>query len=147
MKKTTAPPQANAQQVPSAGYPYTLADLQQVAQEKFGLEPKVVYQTAVSLYERGLITYPYTSSRALPEHLFAENAKLVENYVWVTKDRAFDPTVKAPAWTADFKDAHHGILVTAMPAVALFGSDTWSESDTQVYGLIHARFLSLFKRT
>jgi DNA topoisomerase-3 len=137
---------ATASEALPAAFAYNLTDLQRVAREKYGLTPRTTRETAQRLYERGLISYPMTDSRELPVHLFDEMAKLVRDYKLVSGDRAHDPARRARGWVQDLSSAHHGIALTTLAAAALFGGIEWTEQETQVYGLVRARILDLFRR-
>jgi DNA topoisomerase-3 len=137
---------STASQALPAAFAYNLTDLQQVAREKYGLSPRTTRETAQRLYERGLITYPMTDTRELPDNMFDMTSKLVCDYKLVSGDRAHDPERRARGWVEDLPSAHHGIALTTLSAAALFGSIEWSEQETQVYGLVRARILDLFRR-
>ena len=137
---------ATASQTLPAGFAYNLKDLMQVAQEKYGLSPREVQHTAQSLYERGLISYPLTDSRELADNMFHVTSRMVRDYKLVSRDRVLDPEYRSCGWVDTLSGAHHAITVTELSAAAVFGSVEWSEQDTQLYGLIRARILDMFKR-
>lgn len=137
---------ATADQALPAAFAYNLTDLQRVAREKYGLAPRATRETAQRLYERGFISYPMTDNRELPVHLFDETAKLVRDFKLVSGDREHDPARRARGWVEELSGAHHGITLTTLSAAALFGSIEWTEQETQVYGLVRARILDLFRR-
>jgi len=125
--------------------PFNLADLQTAAAERFGLSPRSTYETAVALYERGLITYPKTEIRHLVDIQFEEASKLVRQYVMASSAKGYDASLKGPAFDTDKVGSHHGIIPTLIPAAALFGGAPWSEAEVQVYQLVHEQFLALFR--
>jgi len=129
-----------------AGYAHSLADLQAEAHEQYGMTPAETLAAAQWLYERNLISYPNTAERHLPEFMFEEAASIIRSYQLVTGNLQYDPEYQAPCWTRHVDDIHAvGIFLRAMPSAALFGVSL-SENETRIYGLVHARFLSLFVR-
>ena len=130
----------------SHGYAHCLADLQAEAHEKYGMTPAETLAAAQVLYERNLISYPDTAKRHLPEFMFDEAASIIRGYQLVTGSRQYDPEYQPPCWTRHVDDIHAvGIFLRAMPSAALFGV-SMSDAETRIYGLVHARFLSLFIR-
>jgi DNA topoisomerase IA len=130
----------------SHSYAHSLADLQAEASEKYGMALAETLAAAQALYERNLISYPHTAKRHLPEFMFDEAASIIRSYQMVTGNRQYDPEYQAPCWTRHVDDIHAvGIFLRAMPSAALFGVHM-SDAETRVYGLVHARFLSLFVR-
>ena len=137
---------APAAAVAPHSYAHSLADLQAEASEKYGMTPAETLAAAQALYERNLISYPHTAKRHLPEFMFDEAASIIRSYQLVTGNRQYDPEYQAPCWTRHVDDIHAvGIFLRAMPSAALFGV-SMSDAETRIYGLVHARFLSLFVR-
>lgn len=137
---------ATTSQALPAGFAHSLADLQAEARDQYGMTPAETRAAAQVLYERNLISYPHTAERHLPEFMFEEAASIIRSYQLVTGNRQYDPEYQAPCWTRDVDDIHAvGIFLRAMPSAALFGVHM-SDAETRVYGLLHARFLSLFVR-
>lgn len=58
---------------------FDLTSLQQAANIKYGLSADRTLKIAQKLYESKLISYPWTSSRYLPEDVFSEIPQLIEN--------------------------------------------------------------------
>jgi DNA topoisomerase IA len=130
---------------PPPGYAHSLKDLQREAQEQFGMTPSETLAAAQGLYKRNLITDPSTEERRLAQFMFEDAASIINSYKFVSGSGAYDPEYEAPCWTRDIEGIHMGIMPRGMPAAALFGF-SMSEAETRIYGLVHARFLSLFVR-
>ena len=131
--------------VASQDYAHNLADLQAAAREQYGMTPDETLAAAQGLYKRNLITDPVTKERRLAQFMFEEAASLINSYKFVSGRGEYDPEYEAPCWTRDLESIEMGIMPRGMPAAALFGFSP-SEAETRIYGLVHARFLSLFIR-
>lgn len=129
----------------SQGYAHSLADLQAEALERCGMLPDKTLAAAQGLYKRNLITNPITEERRLAQFMFEEAASLINSYKFVSGRSEYDAEYEAPCWTRDLEGIDMGIMPRGMPAAALFGF-CMSEAESCIYGLVHARFLSLFIR-
>ena len=126
-------------------YAFSLADLQLVALCRFGMSRPATLAAAVKLYERGLISYPRVEARLLPLNQFKEMARIVRDYRLVLGDPTVDPEWQGPVWVAEVPTEHTGITLTPLAAAAVFGLNL-SDEESHIYGLVHERLLSLFKR-
>ena len=121
---------------------FNLNDLQREANKLFGMTAAKVLETAQSLYEKKLITYPRTDSRHLTESLAGT---LAERIATALKDTpcSFFPS-PAPALTKRHVDGskvsdHHAIIPTEIPASAGLG-----DAEKKIYELVCRRFLAIF---
>lgn len=129
--------------VTPSGFPHNLADLQHEASEKFGLTPRQTLEIAMSLYERGLISYPRVEACELRLVQFSEVSLIVKGYRLASGRQEYDPDYRAPCWVENLQREHHGIVPTNVAAGSIFGVSL-SEDETRIYGLVHARLLNLF---
>lgn len=127
------------------GFPYNYADLCRAASEQFGMTRSRTLEIAVSLYSRGLISYPKGEGREICSARFAEASLIVRGYNQGAGSRKYDPDYRGPCWVDKISGAHDAIMPTSAAAASIFGV-RMSEDENQIYGLIHARFLGLFIR-
>jgi DNA topoisomerase IA len=125
-------------------YAHTLVDLQDEALQRYGMSRAYVLATACALYERGLITYPRVEERLLLAKQFDELSRIVRDYKMASRNREYDPEHKGPVWVDEVPGAHIGITLTSVSAGAIFGV-AMTEDEARIYGLVHARFLELFR--
>ncbi|MDF2929745.1 MAG: topB 2 [Anaerospora sp.] len=98
--------------------PLSLSSLQVIAGRKFGYDPQLVLDTAQTLYERKLTTYPRSDCDFLPESQHGDGAIILENLSdgshtelagWAAEA---DRTIKSRAWNDKKITAHHAIIPT-----------------------------------
>ena len=97
--------------------PHCLSSLQKAASSKLGMTAQQVLDTAQSLYEKKLTTYPRTDCRYLPEEQFSDAARIitalgssVSGLEAVTAKA--DSALKGPVWDTKKITAHHAIIPT-----------------------------------
>ena len=100
----------------AAPLPHCLSSLQKEASAKLGLTAKQVLDTAQSLYEKKLTTYPRSDCRYLPEEQFDAAKMILANLSLIAglESIAFnaDAKLKSAAWNTKKVTAHHGIIPT-----------------------------------
>jgi DNA topoisomerase IA len=143
-RSATAPTQIALKSV-QTDKAFNLGDLQAVALARFGMTPAQTTQAADDLYVRGLISYPRTQERLLELYNFVDSAQMARDYKHLSGDKAIDPEYRGPAWVADVSGEHVGISLKPISLAAVLGVEM-SEPCQRIYGLVHERFMSLFKR-
>lgn len=100
----------------SAPLPHCLSSLQKEGSAKLGLSAKQVLDTAQSLYEKKLTTYPRSDCRYLPEEQFDAAGSILAALAGVPGlERAVgnaDAKLKSGAWNTKKVTAHHAIIPT-----------------------------------
>lgn len=120
---------------------YDLTTLQKEANSKHGFTAKHTLETAQKLYEAKLITYPRTSSRYIPQDVFAEMPALLERLAGhprfgkhiLTLGKLNDRSVDASKVTD-----HHALLVTPNKPLALY------KDEQVIYDMIVGRMIEAF---
>lgn len=96
--------------------PHCLSSLQKAASSKLGMTAQQVLDTAQSLYEKKLTTYPRTDCRYLPEEQFGDAARLITALSGVSGLEAVtakaDSALRGPVWDTKKITAHHAIIPT-----------------------------------
>ena len=96
--------------------PHCLSPLQKAASSKLGMTAQQVLDTAQSLYEKKLTTYPRTDCRYLPEEQFSDAARIITALSCVSGLEAVtakaDSALKGPVWDTKKITAHHAIIPT-----------------------------------
>lgn len=96
--------------------PHCLSSLQKAASSKLGMTAQQVLDTAQSLYEKKLTTYPRTDCRYLPEEQFSDAARIITALSGVSGLEAVtakaDSALKGPVWDTKKITAHHAIIPT-----------------------------------
>ena len=130
-KKTNKPPKL-----------YDLTTLQREANRLFSYTANKTLELAQSLYEKKLITYPRTDSKALTSDM-SDTALNIINIVKTkqpfTRCKEFTPNVKALINDKDVSD-HHAIIPTN--ELEKFDLDTLPSEERQLLLLIMSRILS-----
>jgi len=100
----------------TAPLPHSLSSLQKEASSKFGMGAKQVLDTAQSLYEKKLTTYPRTDCRYLPEEQFEASGRILTALAAVPGMEHLaanaDAKLKSSAWNTKKITAHHAIIPT-----------------------------------
>lgn len=108
--------------------PHCLSSLQKAASSKFGMTAQQVLDTAQSLYEKKLTTYPRTDCRYLPEEQFGDAARLITTLSGVSGLEAVtakaDSALKGPVWDTKKITAHHAIIPTGEKPQSLTAQET-----------------------
>lgn len=111
----------------AAPLPHCLSSLQKVASSKLGMSAKQVLDTAQSLYEKKLTTYPRTDCRYLPEEQFDGAASVLSALAAVSglQDMAkqADASLKNAVWNTKKITAHHAIVPTGEAPGTLSGAE------------------------
>lgn len=100
----------------AAPLPHCLSSLQKAASSSLGMTAQKVLDTAQSLYEKKLTTYPRTDCRYLPVEQFTDASRIlgalsgVTNLVQVANNA--DSSLKGPVWDTKKVTAHHAIIPT-----------------------------------
>ena len=96
--------------------PHCLSSLQKAASSKLGMTAQQVLDTAQSLYEKKLTTYPRTDCRYLPEEQFGDAARIITALSGVSGLEAVtakaDSALRGPVWDTKKITAHHAIIPT-----------------------------------
>ncbi len=121
-------------------HPYNLTDIQVDAYKYYKISPKVTLEILQSLYERGLISYPRTSSQRLPETInFREILTNLSNiinykkYINLLLQKAY---LKPNNGSKD--DVHPAIHPTGVIP------DYLNNKEKLIYDLVVRRFISTF---
>ena len=108
--------------------PHCLSSLQKAASSKFGMTAQQVLDTAQSLYEKKLTTYPRTDCRYLPEEQFSDAARIITALSGVsgleTVTAKADSALRGPVWDTKKITAHHAIIPTGEKPQSLTAQET-----------------------
>lgn len=134
-KKQEAPP-----------LPFSLSTLQVLAGKMYGYAPQLVLDTAQSLYEKKLTTYPRSDSEFLPTNQLGDAAKIIKNISSLSGENIAkwaanaDTTKKSRAWNDKKITAHHAIIPTTVAAnwVSL------STTEQNIYRLVARAYIAQF---
>ena len=102
--------------------PFSLSTLQVLAGRRFGYEPQQVLDTAQTLYERKLTTYPRSDCEYLPTNQFKDSQSILNNLQGCGDDtlanwaKGADGKIKSRAWNDKKISAHHAIIPTRVKA-------------------------------
>ena len=120
---------------------YDLTTLQKEANTKHGFTAEQTLDLVQKLYEAKLVTYPRTSSRYIPEDVFAEVPLLFERLsahsLFADKIRSMDKLNRRSVDASKVTD-HHGLLVTPNRQLALY------KKELLIYDLIVGRMIEAF---
>ena len=124
--------------------PFSLSTLTIEASKKYGLSAKDILDTAQSLYEKKLTTYPRTDCEYLPENQRGEVREILSAlgrrtvYAVLAKDA--DPSLVSRAWNTEKVTAHHAIVPTREAG----SSSSLSEKEEKIFDLVCRRYLAQF---
>ena len=122
--------------------PHCLSSLQKAASSKFGMTAQQVLDTAQSLYEKKLTTYPRTDCRYLPEEQFGDAARLITALSGVSGLEAVtakaDSALRGPVWDTKKITAHHAIIPTGEKPQSL------TVQETNLYLMIAVQYFLQF---
>lgn len=126
--------------------PFSLSSLQVMAGKRFGYAPQQVLDTAQSLYEKKLTTYPRSDCEYLPTNQFGDSKVIIANLknfgdgqIADWSNRA-DLSIKSRAWNDKKISAHHAIIPTRVPANAA----KMSAMERNIYFLVAQAYLAQF---
>lgn len=126
--------------------PLSLSALQVAAGKAYGYDPQTVLDTAQSLYEKKLTTYPRSDCEYLPLNQFDDRTAILQNLVnggiekiadWA---KGADISIKSRAWNDKKITAHHAII----PTTVLCRMSTLSEKERNIYFLIARSYIAQF---
>ena len=120
---------------------YDLTTLQKEANTKHGFTAEQTLDLVQKLYEAKLVTYPRTSSRYIPEDVFAEVPFLFERLsahsLFADKIRSMDKLNRRSVDASKVTD-HHALLVTPNRPLALY------KNEQLIYDMIVGRMIEAF---
>ena len=100
----------------AAPLPHCLSSLQKEASSKLSMTAKAVLDTAQSLYEKKLTTYPRTDCRYLPDEQFEAAGPILAMLTRVPGMERMagnaDASLKSSVWNTKKITAHHAIIPT-----------------------------------
>ena len=124
--------------------PWSLSSLTMEASKKYGMSAKDILDTAQSLYEKKLTTYPRTDCEYLPENQKGEVrdilAALSKRTGYAGLAEGADPGLVSRAWNTEKVSAHHAIIPTREAGY----SQSLSEKEEKIFDLICRRYLAQF---
>ncbi|AEV70584.1 DNA topoisomerase 3 [Acetivibrio clariflavus] len=130
---------------------FNLAELQSEANKKFKLPVDKTLETAQSLYEKKLITYPRTDCRVLSTDVVGELPKVLNGLYMNPEYKGFVSRIKdfgelkitksTKRYVDDSKVTDHYALI---PTYVTADLNRLSENERKIYNLIVKRFLAIF---
>ena len=124
--------------------PWSLSTLTMEASKKYGMSAKDILDTAQSLYEKKLTTYPRTDCEYLPENQKGDIRDILtalskrKDYAEIAKNA--DPGLVSRAWNTEKVTAHHAIVPTreaGSPSIL-------SGKEEKIFDLVCRRYLAQF---
>lgn len=127
----------------AAPLPHSLSSLQKAASARLGMSAQQVLDTAQSLYEKKLTTYPRTDCRYLPNEQFDGAAAVLAALSSIPGLEQMagtaDASLKSAAWNTQKVTAHHAIAPTGeMPP------DNLKPAERDLYLMIATAFCLQF---
>jgi DNA topoisomerase-3 len=120
---------------------YDLTTLQKEANTKHGFTAEQTLDLVQKLYEAKLVTYPRTSSRYIPEDVFAEVPMLFDRLAshssFADKIKSMDKLNRRSVDASKVTD-HHALLVTPNRPLALY------KNEQLIYDMIVGRMIEAF---
>ena len=120
---------------------YDLTTLQKEANTKHGFTAEQTLDLVQKLYEAKLVTYPRTSSRYIPEDVFAEVPmlfnRLASHLSFADKVKSMDGLNRRSVDASKVTD-HHALLVTPNRPLALY------KNEQLIYNMIVGRMIETF---
>lgn len=128
--------------------PYSLSALQIAAGKKYGYDPQVVLDTAQSLYEKKLTSYPRSDCQYLPENLFSDSENIFKNLSHMAANSELVKLatsgaslhIKSRAWNDAKITSHHAII----PTINFCDLGRVSDTEINIYFLIAQSFIAQF---
>ncbi|AEM48035.1 DNA topoisomerase III [Acidithiobacillus ferrivorans SS3] len=123
----------------SAPLPFSLSALQKAASAKFGMSANQVLETAQSLYEMKITSYPRSDARYLPEEQYSDAGRILSHLPIPDPLKAkVLANRKHAAWNTGKVTAHHAIIPTGDRAAGL------TDAEQKIYDLIWKSYVALF---
>ncbi|MBO6178272.1 MAG: DNA topoisomerase 3 [Selenomonadaceae bacterium] len=125
--------------------PFSLSSLQVLAGKRFGYAPQLVLDTAQSLYEKKLTSYPRSDSEYVPENQYKDRERIIGNLraiggVLEEWTNGANLKLKSRAFNDKKVSAHHAIIPTKIKA-NLRGL---TEVERNLYILIARNYIAQF---
>lgn len=122
--------------------PHCLSSLQKAASARFGMTAQDVLNTAQSLYEKKLTTYPRSDCQYLPLEQFSDAGRILSALRGISSlEQAAskaNPALKSGVWDTSKVKAHHAIIPTGEIPGQL------SESEHDLYLMISTAYCLQF---
>ena len=123
----------------SAPLPFSLSALQKAASAKYGMSANQVLETAQSLYEKKITSYPRSDARYLPEEQHSDAGRILSQLPVPDQLKAkVSANRKHAAWNTGKVTAHHAIIPTGDRAAGL------TDAEQKIYDLIWKSYVALF---
>lgn len=126
--------------------PYSLADIQLDASNRYGFSAEETLNICQALYEKyKLASYPRSDCQYLPESQFSD-AKAVLDAIAATNPnlaelvRQANPKIRSEAWNDKKISAHHGIIPTRQRTAV----SELNPEEQKIYNLIAKRYICQF---
>ncbi|MBR2179538.1 MAG: DNA topoisomerase 3 [Selenomonadaceae bacterium] len=126
--------------------PFSLSALQVMAGKQLGYAPQKILDTAQSLYEKKLTTYPRSDCSYLPPNQFKDAQIILDNLAKVNNQKFSNwatnanSTMKSRAWNKSKITAHHAIIPTTKQAPL----ESLSDIERNIYLLIARQYIAQF---
>lgn len=126
--------------------PLSLSALQVLAGKAYGYDPQEVLETAQSLYEKKLTTYPRSDCDYLPQSQFKDGKIIIANLQNIGETKisewanGADIKIKSKAWNDKKITAHHAIIPTTVKC-------PWgklSPKEKNIYRIISKAYIAQF---
>ena len=93
--------------------PHMLSSLQKEAHSRHGIDTSRTLKIVQDLYERGIVSYPRTDCRYLPEEQLGAAPQILSALQGMgVGAESTDPQIKSAAWDTKKVEAHHAIIPT-----------------------------------
>lgn len=135
-----------AQKKEAQRLPFSLSSLQVLAGKRFGYDPQLVLDTAQSLYERKLTTYPRSDCEYLPQSQFDDAKIILHNLMNIDNpqlaqwSQKTDVKIKSRAWNDKKITAHHAIIPTKVKV----NLQSLNQVQQNIYYLIAQAYIAQF---
>jgi len=126
--------------------PFSLSSLQVLAGKRFGYDPQQVLDTAQSLYEKKLTTYPRSDAEYLPLNQLPASKSIMGNLANIDDSqlsgwaKGADLSLKSRAWNDKKITAHHAII----PTTVRVNLAKLPEIERNIYFLIAQAYIAQF---
>lgn len=135
-----------AQKKEAQRLPFSLSSLQVLAGKRFGYDPQLVLDTAQSLYEKKLTTYPRSDCEYLPQSQFNDAKIILHNLMNIDNpqlaqwSQKTDVKIKSRAWNDKKITAHHAIIPTKVKV----NLQSLNQVQQNIYYLIAQAYIAQF---
>lgn len=122
---------------------FNLSELQAYANKKLGLSAQEVLETAQTLYENKLTSYPRSDCQYMPDSQFNDSELIFRELVKLEEFKKLSPnkTIKSAVWNDDKVSAHHGIVPTGQNLSEL---SKLNDNCKNLFNVIALRYLMQF---